>query len=68
MAAERNKNPRSTGIFAWYVNVQNNTQSQEILGDMRPFWPFRFPGLRSGVDLTLGRLSSFWENRVESRF
>jgi hypothetical protein len=25
----------------------------------RPFWPFRFPGLRSGVDLTLGRLSSF---------
>jgi hypothetical protein len=33
MAAERNKNPRSTGIFAWYVKVQNNTQSQEILGD-----------------------------------
>jgi hypothetical protein len=33
MAAERDKSPRSTGIFAWYVNVQNNIQSQEILGD-----------------------------------
>jgi hypothetical protein len=35
MAAERNKSPRLTGISAWDINltVQNNTQSQEILGD-----------------------------------